>query len=629
MRPVPSILCGASTHEWQLLQKGMVMESEESIKVLASLHDRGLLVPFIGSGMSIGPCVTWGRLIDNLERVAKIAAPSSTNDLIARAEAVLQVLRRGRFDIGAVIREAVYDAKERNTGTHSDVLARLRWPLVCTTNYDDVYLRAVMNLAAATRRAAVPRVRGRSEDDCRGVLQHLALPTGELLWCLQGFLAPEPFEVQIAKKTWLKIDDCLAPGTDLSSEIVLSHSEYRSVTHRMPQFRRCFAEVFRSRSFLFLGSGLTETYFRSLFDEVIELVGPPSRPHFALVKKGNLDPEFMRSHYHTILLEYETDSAGGHSEVGKFLGHFADAVEAQRVRSQAWGWKVPPSRSSVAAGTGSTDLSPDFTIVRAAMAVDRKLLPANAIVGISCGRERQTGRADKPMPGGRTRDMLATELAGEVDWRSDYLVSWAGSEDWLRGIVARDPGTASSRKARSPGAVLTAFIDFLEDAQISGKALAYVQLLSAGHLKTFESWMSLVQMARAYGGWAREKHAKGSFPLKVVVHLYRYDESVALLNGGYLDIAEPLEDAPMRIFVEIVDTTGRVQRLHAMVKADQKLRDLFPFRGSSSDPIVHALPVPGKDVHPTAYAGVADATLATLGLVTGSTLVVDYRLAPR
>lgn len=575
--------------------------------------------------MSIGPCVTWGKLIGNLERAAGIASLSSAMDLIARAEAVLQVLRRGTFDVPEVIRSAVYDAKERDAGTHSDALARLRCPLVCTTNYDDVYLRAVMKQARAIRRGAVPRVRGRSEGDCRRVLQHLALPTGELLWCVQGFLTPVPFEVDLSRTAKLNIFDCVEPGADLSAEIVLSHSEYRSVTHRAPHFRRCFAEVFRSRSFLFLGSGLTEPYFRSLFDEVIELVGPPIRPHFALVKKGSLDPDFMRSHYHTILIEYEADKDGGHSEVGKFLGHLADAIDAQRVRSQAWGWKVPASNAMPSAISDAEDMTPDFTIVQAPMVLSRTKLRPDTVIGISCGRERYKNRADEPMPGSRTSELLKSELARKPTWRSDYVVSWAGSERWLRGIVARDPDTANSRKARSPEAVHIAFEHFLNDAQESGKAVAYVQLLSAGHLKTFESWMSLVQMARAYGSWTRKQHEKGKPTLKVVVHLYRHDESVMLLNGGYLDIAEHLDGAPMRIFVEIVDTAGRVQRLHTLVEAGVRLSDISPFRGSPADPVVHALPVPGKDVQPSAYSKISGATVSSLGLVSGSTLVVDYR----
>jgi hypothetical protein len=252
----------------------------------------------------------------------------------------------------------------------------------------------------------------------------------------------------------------------------------------------------------------------------------------------------------------------------------------------------------------------------------RSALRPGDIVGVSCGR-----KLDRPMPGSATSDVLKKELEGEPTWRSDYLVSWAGSEAWLRGIVARDPDILKSREARSPGAVYAAFEQFLDDAQRANKTVALVQLLAAGHLKTFESWMSLVQMARAYGRWAQEQHAKGNALLKVVVYLYRDDDVLALMNGGYLDIAENLEDAPMRLFLETIDVTGRVQRQHWMIEASKSLRDVSSFGGLSSSPAIHVLPVPGKGVEPVPFRHIADAPLSSLGLVSGSTLVADYRAA--
>ena len=604
------------------------MTHDEGIKVLASLHDRGLLVPFIGSGMSIGQCVGWQMLIENLETRAGIPARSGAHDLPARAESVMQVLRRGTFDVPAAIREAVYVPNHANVATHSSALAQMRWPLICTTNYDDVYLRAALSKADVAHRRAVPKVRGRSEQDCRSVLHHLSLPTDELLWCLQGFLTPDEVSVSAgSKSTPLNLRDCQEPGSDLNSEIVLSHSEYRTVTHHAPHFRRCFAEVFRTRSFLFLGSGLTETYFRSLFDEVIELAGPSSHPHFALVKKGALDRDFMLSHYDTILIEYELDKKNGHSKVAKFLDQLAKATAAERVRSQAWGWKVPKADSSDSTSRPIDDMTPDFSIVHAPLPLDQSRLRSGDLVGISCGRKQPKTGLYEPMPGRFTKQTLANELAKPVVRRDDYVVSWEGSEAWLRGIVARDPNKKNSRDARSPKAVYIAFQRFLEDAQRSACKVAFVQLLSSGALKTFASWMSLVQMARAYGSWAKAQRALGKVPLKVVVHLYRDDEVVALMNGGYLDIAEPLEDAPMRLFIETVDTTGRVQRRHALLNSGRKLKSIPPFRDSTTDPALHALPVPRRGVKPSPLSEVAEATLSDLGLVSGSTLVADYRLA--
>ena len=86
---------------------------------------------------------------------------------------------------------------------------------------------------------------------------------GEVVWALQGFLGPRK-----------NIADQLRGLTELKSEIVVGHAEYRRTTNREPHFRRCFAEVFRNSSFLFLGAGLAEPYFLNLFDEIIELPAP-------------------------------------------------------------------------------------------------------------------------------------------------------------------------------------------------------------------------------------------------------------------------------------------------------------------------------------------------------------------
>ena len=45
------------------------------------------------------------------------------------------------------------------------------------------------------------------------------------------------------------------------AELVVRHAEYRRAANRVPHFRRRFAELFRTRSLLFLGSGLAEPYF--------------------------------------------------------------------------------------------------------------------------------------------------------------------------------------------------------------------------------------------------------------------------------------------------------------------------------------------------------------------------------
>jgi SIR2-like domain len=238
--------------------------------------------------------VSWGKLVERLETESGVMKERALeNDLIQRALRAVQVLRREGQDIAAALRRALYSSETPELPAQSLALASIFWPLLCTTNYDDIYLRAklfFLRSLGSERNITMPRLYGRSETDCRRILQQLNFPDGEVIWAVQGLVA--------------SIDPSLAAlmsdefnQHQFREELVIGHVEYRKATHRAPHFRRCFTELFRTRSLLFLGSGLTEHYFRSLFDEIIELTGPPPHPHFALVPEDALDPQFMRQQY--------------------------------------------------------------------------------------------------------------------------------------------------------------------------------------------------------------------------------------------------------------------------------------------------------------------------------------------
>ena len=78
------------------------------------------------------------------------------------------------------------------------------------------------------------------------------------------------------------------------------------MTHTEPQFRRAFAEVFRSRSLLFLGSSLADQYLLNLFGETLELFGGNPFPHYALVLKRTTDPDFLRTRLNIFAYEYDS-----------------------------------------------------------------------------------------------------------------------------------------------------------------------------------------------------------------------------------------------------------------------------------------------------------------------------------
>ena len=93
-----------------------------------------------------------------------------------------------------------------------------------------------------------------------------------------------------------------ADNSSLRQQLVVGHEEYRRVTYRDLHFCRAFAEMFRQRSLLFLGAGIQETYLQELFGEVLEYYGPSTRPHYAFIQKGEIDPDFMLARFQIIAL---------------------------------------------------------------------------------------------------------------------------------------------------------------------------------------------------------------------------------------------------------------------------------------------------------------------------------------
>ncbi len=563
---------------------------ERKLRQLCAIYDQGNLVPFVGSGMSIPHCVTWKMFVESLEgQIRRCGKSSSPNqDLVQRANVAMRNLRLTGANTAECIRRAVYRAEVPGTDVppQTKELARLYWPLICTTNYDDVYLQARKEQG----RDSLVWVFGRSDADCRQILNHLRFPTREVVWALQGFLRPR------YQTNWPE---------HLERELVVGHAEYRAAANREPHFRRSFAEVFRNYSFLFLGSGLSEPYFLSLFDEIIELNGPPNRPHFAFVESGDLDPEFMRQNYHIECMSYPK---GKHDELVAHLKRFADSILGPRVRKASWGYRL-----SEKLYVDSSAAAEDFKVVRSELP-NPPTLPSGHCLAISCGRS-----GDRPLVGPRLTAKFKL-FSGFQRLNPDQVVTASKDFGNTYGIVARGEGDV-----RSPKVVRTAFataLDFLNGRKVSQ---LHVQLLAVGPGRTFRPWISLVQMARAYGDWYR-----ASTDNRLSVHLYVVDPSVtALLQDSFLNLAEHLENTDLRVDIDVLRSTD-INRHQRLVSRCTRLRELL------SD-LPHDDAVPRISVKPTVYTDqpdpplrateVLDRTVEDMGLVSGSTLVLDYDLS--
>ncbi len=298
---------------------------------LAALYREGRLTPFLGLGMSLPTCTDWKSFLAQLAMQAGMAAndvppifTASTGQPTAEesyrlAETLTMLLKSRTPDQ----RDDAYRKALRVISTPPSAmiptsqmlaLAALEWPLILTTNYDDLYWKAKQKTDAPQPYRL--NIAGRSLPDCHQVLRSLSEPSRPILWALQGYLGGQcaPPEESLPSES---------QRVKLAQEVVVGHQQYQRAIHAAPHFRRAFGEVFRRRSLLFLGSGLMESYLINLFSEILYHQGPGAYPHFALLKGPAIgyDTAFLQSRLGIVPVFYED-----HSEVPEMLNQLRQEV---------------------------------------------------------------------------------------------------------------------------------------------------------------------------------------------------------------------------------------------------------------------------------------------------------------
>jgi hypothetical protein len=268
------------------------LEFEDVLPQLAGLYRHGLLVPFLGAGMSRNVCCGWEQMIKNLasEMGISIRGESGKNSLtpseiIRIADEIISLLRPYKIETQIKIYQNALLAEPilKTVPSQTQVLAELYWPLTITTNYDDLFWsacnlkeRSVIKSGKANHKI---EILGRSVEDCHTILQSLDSISSPQIWALQGFIGGQ-----------LTNPSTIIGNTDkrieLAHQLVLGHQQYQRAINAALHFRRAFAEVFRRRSLLFLGSGILEDYLVNLFSEILHNQGCGPFPHFALLKKS-------------------------------------------------------------------------------------------------------------------------------------------------------------------------------------------------------------------------------------------------------------------------------------------------------------------------------------------------------
>jgi hypothetical protein len=291
-----------------------VLTVAEALPLWTAAYRMDRLVPFVGSGLSIPACRSWSALVVEALNLLGLtpdrafATPPVPREIITRqADEAMRLLRAmPRHDFLTLFEKALYADRELLT-PNSLALARIRWPLTITTNYDDVLLRA-FDVARAVQTDVRPLVVGRSPSDCHMVLKALDVPSPPLLWAIQGFL-----HRRVGRD-----------NDDLVAQLVLSHKQYQDAINNAPLFRRAFGEVFRRRTLLFVGSGILEDYLVNLFGEVVAQHGPPPRRHYALLREqqlASLDARFLSDRLGIVPVVFED-----YAEIAQALNDLGAAV---------------------------------------------------------------------------------------------------------------------------------------------------------------------------------------------------------------------------------------------------------------------------------------------------------------
>ena len=554
---------------------------------LVCAYEQGRLVPFIGAGLSVPACRLWGPFVAGLEQAAGIEAEGGDDKpdgLVLSANRAISRLRAlGTATLAKEVREALFDEKVQ-TPPQTDALARLWWPIVLSTNYDDCLVTAFEK-----RQRKAMTVCGRDPDDAQYVLNALNEPAEPILWAIQGYLGG-PFG---------------KPTDEFADEIVVGHEEYRKVAHAEPQFRRAFAEVFRGRSMLFLGSGLREPYFREMFSEILEIYGPCAQPHYAFAKKGDLDTQFMATRFQTIVVEYSN-----HQIVTSWLNALADAVEQRAFRQDRFSFALREARIDVAAAPCSR-----LTVVR--------------------------GRLPAPSAGG---ECLAVS-AGGVD--SDFFFS-LGITTLLREIGAEPPPrklkdaefvarfdrfpvyavrARENDDTRALRVVRRASTELFDVVWRDGFRRVLMQVLASGgtadsraryDIRPFDALFSFVESVRAFGEWCRKYPER---QLELALHVV--DPSIYLeITRGRLDLEELLSSHDLRFWAKAVYPDGKIQRQMCQELEDESIGCLSEWLGLDVDHWqVESVPPIGsvKETGPVSLKMIRDEPLSSR-VIPGGTL---------
>jgi hypothetical protein len=552
---------------------------DTALPLLASFWHRGVLVPFVGSGMSRPALNGWDDFLWRLLELLKLKTgkPAMTLRALTTAEkyrlAEIATMALRSFPIpeqAKTIRKALKRVDSRGTIKVTDntkALAMTYWPLVVTTNYDDLYIKALIENPYFKREI---HVYGRSRSDCHQVLKSLDDNLPPILWAVQGFVGQLAIPRSHCSVSELQLHA-------LIKQVVIGHQQYAQATNGEPHFRRTFAELFRRRSLLFIGSGLQEDYIVSLFSEIVHHHGLGSLPHFALFnRETQVDEWFLRTKLGINVLRYPNHSALPDrleriAKAARWSHRLSDDTSAVPVPSEdaipnEVGYYVGGSRNPLRVRCVFSPLpTPDSTQQQASI--------------VSVGRWE-----NKPLLGPQARGHLRRARsegllneAVEIEWwrpltaKASYVFRF-GEKSPIFAVAARRRDVHGRqhdrRDLRIIGDALSAALMAVEKA---GYTTVFLAAIAAGEKSGLHPVHSFAQSLR--GIFAFSKLSTGRL---ADIRFHLVDARVwALVTSGKLSVAQLLSSEVLPFEVEVHDSEGGIENLRVMLPGIPSINEVL------------------------------------------------------
>ncbi|MDC0709149.1 SIR2 family protein [Stigmatella sp. ncwal1] len=509
-------------------------------------------------------------------------------------------------------------------------LARCYWPLVLTTNYDDLYVVSRLrqsranvltgpdrvgtaSLTAKRDETDVPEVLGRSVEDCHKVLRSLDAPARPILWALQGFLGgqaerPENLDTEFVINEQRR--------RVLADEVVVGHQQYQRAINAQPHFRRAFAEVFSRRSLLFLGSGLLEDYLINLFGEIAHHYGPGPHPHFALFakesfKRSNRDPpdvQFFQTRLGITPVLYEN-----YADLMDLLGRLMDAVWERRSHASsgsrpiAWlpdelGFRLADGLDKPSIDSPN-ELAPSTAVPRVGVSRRLRLLYAPLLVPtpgsgecviVSVGRNEDNSpdlgrQAKNLMEGARvTKLILGTEPSGWLPSSPHHSLAYRFGDTPIFAVAARLPQTyppplrapGDPKDSRDLGIIVPAVAKALQ--LVDAAKFHHVRMgpVASGQYRLWNPLHPFVQTLAGIRQFFKDYPNSGIQLLEL--HVFSPAVWFPVISGK-VPVAEILASDVMKIWVDIRDANGSSEILAVTSQSPTQVGALKKLCGLSLD----------------------------------------------